>query len=142
MPTRSRAALAGVAVCVLQLVGYYATAHLRGCATSHALIAFWLVCALVGGPIFGVAGRLWREAKTPLRGLGMAILAASFLVEGLWVYHHELGYNGTAALWIGIGLVLTAVLTRSARDLVWLPPTLAVAIAAEAILMRIYAQTF
>src|SRR5262245_37438143 len=59
MSTRKSAAAAGLVACVLQLVGYELTSHARGIAESHALIVFWLVCALVGGPVFGLAGRLW-----------------------------------------------------------------------------------
>jgi O-antigen ligase len=72
----------------------------------------------------------------------MAVLAASFIGQGLWVYTHELQYYGTAVLWIAIGLVLAVLLTGSRRDWVWLPATLALAIAAEAALTRVYAGAF
>lgn len=53
MATRRGAAAAGLSVCVLQLVGYYATAELRGFAAgASAIVALWLVCAIVGGPVW------------------------------------------------------------------------------------------
>ena len=50
------AAFAGAAVCILQLVAYYATAHIRGYAAGEAIVVFWLLCGLIGGPVFGAAG--------------------------------------------------------------------------------------
>jgi hypothetical protein len=141
MPSRRGAAAAGLGVCVLQLVGYYVTALLRGFPAGHAIVVFWAACAVVGGPIAGVGGRLWREPP-PLRGLGAAVLASAFLAEGLWVYLHELHYGGTAALWIAIGLGVAAVLGRGPGDWVWLAATVPVAVLAEVALSRVYAQSF
>jgi predicted membrane protein len=142
MPTRRGAAAAGIGVCSFQLVGYYLTAHVRGFPASQALVAFWAVCAVVGGPIAGVGGRLWRAERPPLRGLGAAVLASAFLAEGLWVYFHELHYEGTAALWIAIGIGVAAALGRGPRDWAWLAATVPVAVLAEVALSRVYAQSF
>ena len=142
MPTRRGAAASGLGVCVLQLAAYYVTSHVRGFPASHAIVAFWAVCAVVGGPIAGLGGRLWRAEGPPLRGLGAAVLASAFLAEGLWVYLHELHYAGTAALWIAIGLGAAAVLGRGARDWVWLAATVPVAVLAEVALSHVYAQSF
>jgi hypothetical protein len=137
-----RAAVAGFVVCLLQLVGYYGTAQLRGSSASRSELAFWFVCGIVGGPVFGLAGRLWRKGTPPLRGLGMAVLAAAFLGEGFWVYVHELRYYATAALWITIGIVLVAALSRDRRDVLWVPALLVAAVGAEVALTHIHAQTF
>ena len=142
MPTRRGAAAAGLGVCVLQLAGYYVTAHLRGFTVGHALVAFWAVCAVVGGPIAGLGGRLWRAEQPPLRGLGAAVIASAFLAEGLWVYLHELHYEGTGVLWIALGLGVAAVLGRGARAWVWLAATVPAAVLAEVALSRVYAQSF
>ena len=139
MRTRRGAAVAGLVVCLCQLVGYYATAQARGYPVSHSLLVFWTACAVVGGPVFGAAGKLWHSG--PFRGLGAGVLSATFLAEGLWVYLHELHYRATAALWLGIGAAIAAVLLRPPRELRWLALTVPAGLVAEFALSRIYAQT-
>jgi hypothetical protein len=143
MSSRRGAAAAGLATCGFQLVGYYAAAQLRGHAAGGAIVAFWAACAVVGGPIFGLAGHLWRTSSPRLRGLGAAVLAAAFLSEGLWSYLHELHYYATAALWIAIGAAV-AVLFGRARlaDLRWLGLTVPLGLAGEILLTTIYRQSF
>lgn len=135
--SRAGAASAGLATCVLQLCAYDLTSSLRGFAVGTSINAFWAVCAVLGGPVFGLAGRLWRQGK----GVAAAVLPAAFLAEGLWVYAHRLHYTGTAVLWISIGAVLAALLCRG-RRLVWLVPAVAVGVACEIVLSHVYSQTF
>jgi hypothetical protein len=136
------AAAAGLAVCLLQLVGYSVTAELRGFSAGGSILVFWSACALVGGPIFGAAGRAWRARTDALRDLGAAVLPAAFLAEGLWVYVYELHYYSAAALWIAIGAVLALTLTRGLGERRWLALTVAGGLAGEALLTQIYSQTF
>ena len=74
-------ALAGLVVCAAELLGYYATAELRGFPAGDGILLFWTVCGVVGGPLFGAAGLLWREGSGRLRGLGLALLGGAFLAE-------------------------------------------------------------
>ena len=141
-PTKRGAAATGFVVCALQLAGYYGTANLRGFPASHALVAFWVACGVIGGPIAGLGGRFWRAEGPRLRGLGAAVLPSAFLAEGLWVYFHELHYDGTAALWIAIGAGIAAVLGRGAADWLWLSATVPVALLAEVAFSRVYMQSF
>jgi hypothetical protein len=143
MSSRRGAAAAGLITCGLQLVGYYVTAHLRGYPAGGAIVAFWAACAVVGGPIFGLAGQLWRTPPPRGRGLGAAILSAAFLSEGLWSYLHELRYYTTAALWIAIGAAVALSLGRGRlTDLRWLGLTVPLALAGEIVLTTIYRQSF
>jgi Family of unknown function (DUF6518) len=142
MATRRGAPAAGFSVCTLQLVGYYVTAQVRGFPASHAIVAFWAACALLGGPIFGVAGHLWRTGRRSTRGLGGAVLPAAFLAEGLWVYVHELHYYWSAAVWLSIGLVLALALGRGLVERRWLALTVPLGLVAEVLLSQIYAQRF
>ena len=142
MTSERRAAVAGFAVCALQLLGYYVTSELRGYSSGGAILVFWAACAVAGGPLFGVAGRLWRARPDRLCGLGAAVIAAAFLAEGSWVYLHELRYYDTAALWIVIGTLLALTMTRGLRELRWLPLTVSAGLAAEILLTQIYAQSF
>jgi hypothetical protein len=61
MRTGRGAAVAGLAVCLLKLVGYYATAQEPGYSTSASILVFWTACAGVGGPIFGAADHIWHR---------------------------------------------------------------------------------
>jgi hypothetical protein len=142
MTTRRGAAGAGLAAALAQLAGYYLTAHLRGYPAGGAIVVFWAGCALVGGPLFGVAGHLWRTGSPHLRGLGSTLLPAVFLAEGLWVYLHELHYTATAALWIGIGIALGLILPAGLVQRRWLALTFMVGIGGEIAVSHIYRVTF
>jgi len=131
------AMVAGLCVCALQLVGYYAIADLRGFPLGGtALIVFWFGCAVAGGPVFGLAGRRWRLERP--RGLGAAILASAFFAEGLWTYAHEQHRYGTAALWLAIGSAIAVALTRDRR---WLLVTVPAALVGELLLSWTIALT-
>jgi hypothetical protein len=143
MSSRRGAVAAGLTTCGLQLVGYYVTAHIRGYPAGGAIVAFWAACAVAGGPIFGLAGHLWRTPPPRLRGLGAAVMAAAFLSEGLWSYLHQLRYDATAALWIAIGVGVALLFSRGRlTDLRWLGLTLPIALAGEIALTTIYRQSF
>jgi hypothetical protein len=143
MATPRGAAAAGAATCALQLVGYYINAHLHGLATGNAILVFWGLCAVVGGPVFGLAGHIWRAAPERLQGLGAAVLAGAFLAEGLWSYLHELHYYSTAALWISIGAAIALLSTRGRlRELRWLVLTLPLGLLGEVVLTAVYSQSF
>jgi hypothetical protein len=45
----------------------------------------------------------------------MAVLAAAFFAEGLWVYLYEPRYYDTAALWVGIGTLVVLGLGAAPR---------------------------
>ena len=101
--SRRSAAFAGFTTSAMQLAGFYVVAHLQGIGTTGALVAFWTASAVAGGPIFGVAGQLWR---TTARGPGMAVLAGVFIAEGLYAYLHQRQQYVTGVVWIAIGLTL------------------------------------
>jgi hypothetical protein len=142
MATLPGAAVAGASVCLLQLVGYYVTAHERGYPAGSRIVLFWLACAVAGGPVFGAAGYVWRTAAPAVRGVGPATLAGAFVAEGLWVYLHELHYNGTTVLWLATAAVLALVLMRGLDEYRWLALTIPVGIGAEMLLTHVYNQTF
>jgi hypothetical protein len=133
----------GFLACGSELVGYYLTADLRGLSTGGNIVIFWLACAVLGGPVFGIAGNLWRRSPSPLRGLGPAVVAASFLGEGLWSYTYKLHYYTAAALWITIGLGLVGILNQGRlQPFGWLALTLPAALLGEIALTTIASQPF
>jgi hypothetical protein len=75
------AALGAIALLALD-VGYYATASARGFPTSSAHIAFWIVAAVLVGPVLGIGAR-WLDARHPVRrALGVAVLPTVLVLEG------------------------------------------------------------
>jgi hypothetical protein len=146
-PRPSRAAAAGLATGLLELIGYYATSAAKGYAAGdHAILLFWAACALAGGPLFGVAGSTWRQATTRLSSIATATVPAAFLAEAIVVYGLRLHYLSTALLFAACGLVAFALLGLRRRDFrrlsVCLLLILPIAVTAEFVLDRIYRQSF
>jgi hypothetical protein len=142
----SRAALAGLMTCVLELLGYYATAHARGYGTSHSILLFWGACAILGGPVFGTAGWAWWRGPRHLKGLAASVLPASFLAEAAISYGWRLHYGSSAALFGALGAATVAVLGLHHQQhwsiVRWLPVTLAIGVVAELLLGVLYLQAF
>ena len=142
------AAVAGFATCLFELAGYYVTAAARGYFGDggNGILLFWSACALVGGPVFGWAGRAWRRGPGRTRGLGVAILAAAYLAEAAVVYGWRLHYTSSAVLFAAIGIAAVPVLAYRERimtsTLRWLLAALPAGILAEAILGLVYGRSF
>jgi hypothetical protein len=141
----SSAAVAGLAVCVLELVGYYSTATARGYSASHTELVFWGACSLIGGPALGCAGWLWWRGPQRLRGLGASVIAAAFLAESAVVYAWRLHYTSSALLFAVIGLTLIASLGvyrhQHVRIALWLGAALPAGLVAEWLLDLIHRAT-
>jgi hypothetical protein len=138
MSTARGAAAAGLACALVQLGAATGTTALRGLHTETSLVWFWLVCAVVFAPLFGAAGHLLRRGETSARGLGGALLAAIFIVEGWWNYFHELHDDGSGWLWVGVGLALCAALLATPVRLRWMACTLPAMLAVEVALTQIH----
>jgi hypothetical protein len=140
------AAVAGLVTVLLELIGYTITAHARGFSSSHSLLVFWGVCAVVGGPVFGAAGNSWWRHRRTRAALGAAVMAAAFLAEGAIGYGWRLGYTSSAVLFCVIGSVIAVLLGQRHhqlfRTLRWLPATFVVGAIGELLLGLIYKQSF
>jgi hypothetical protein len=130
------AVVMGIAATVLEVVAYYVTADLRGFGVSSSYVVLWSLCAVVGGPVFGAAGHVWRRASPA--GAGAALLVAAFASEAVVVYHFRLGYTSTAWLFGIIALLLGVGLgwhRRQYRALaLWLVPALVAGVAGHLVL--------
>ena len=119
------AVLVGVAATTLQVVAYYVTADVRGFGVSMTYVLVWSLCAVVGGPIFGLAGHVWWRAAPA--GLGAALLVAAYASEAVVAYHFRLGYSSTVWLFGAIAFFLAVGLGRHRRQYpalsLWLLPT-------------------
>lgn len=93
---------------------------------------FWLLASVVGGPIFGCLGYLYRSRRAVLSGFAAAALGAVFIAEA--VNYRRLSDLGVAlGVETSVGLVLPFALARSRRQtlatLAWLPLLLLVGLA-------------
>jgi hypothetical protein len=89
----AQAALGGLGVEAGLVAGYYGYAEFgQGGAGDLFFPLVWLGMACVAGPLFGVAGRWWRQGRdTRRRVTGLAALAGLFGMEGLsylWDLHY------------------------------------------------------
>jgi hypothetical protein len=102
---------AGLLACVSEVVAYYAVTEARGYAASNGEIAFWVVSALIGGPLFGWGGWAWRHGAAQFRPLGAGLAGGTFLAEAIGTYDLRLHYHSTVILYLLIGAALTVVVT-------------------------------
>lgn len=110
-----RAVAVGLLVCVLEVVGYYGVSAARGFGVSDSVVAFWIACGVVGGPLFGWGGWAWRRATGVQRAIGAALLPATFFAEAIGTYALRLHYVGEAVLFASVGVVLFLGLVVPAR---------------------------
>ena len=109
--SRRLAAVLGTAVLLATVAGYYGAAGLAGAPMSTWMTAFWLCVALVAGPLFGVAGRWWHDESRVLRVIGVALLGALLLAEGLYLML-VLQYFWSGGAMLAAGLIATALMAR------------------------------
>jgi hypothetical protein len=111
---RGPAMAAGLLACVVEVRAYYSTAEAIAMPVAHYLAPFWVVCAVVGGPVAGLAGWAWRRGTGRVRAYGAAFPAGTFLAEAVGAYGFRLHYHPAAALFLLIGLVLLRLQIRHA----------------------------
>jgi hypothetical protein len=104
------AAIAGLSAGLLELAGYYVTDHFRHYPDGgRAYLLFWSGCAVIGGPLFGLAGWAWWRESGRLRSLGAGALPAAFFTESV-AYGLRLHDLSSAILFAAIGVVTVALL--------------------------------
>ena len=121
MPTDRAAAAAGVLLLVGAVVGYYASVPLivEGAAAGARSVIIWVIVALVGGPVFGVAGRWWRSDRPRRRIAALGSLGGVFFAEGLdrLVRNPHLGTMGWTMM--AVGVVVPLILGRTNGERLW-----------------------
>jgi hypothetical protein len=146
---RRAAALGGSVALLFALVGYFGLVWLRFDLPPRLGGAnlVWLLGALVGGPVFGLAGHWWRaddpwsRADAWRRAAGPALLGAAAIADGVYLSRIET-VAASAPLFVVAGLLVPLVLGRTAGDrlrgLVALLPCLALGAAGFAALLVVY----
>jgi uncharacterized membrane protein (GlpM family) len=142
-PGRVPAAAGGIVTLLGALVGYYGLVAIRygyGPSLSGAVL-LWLVAAVVGGPVFGLAGHWWRGPHAWRRAIGPALLGAAAIAEGVYLSGIETVAAATPGFVI-VGLALPVVLGRSREDrvrgLVALVPCIALGAAGFVATLALY----
>jgi Family of unknown function (DUF6518) len=121
MASDRTAALAGAATLVGAVIGYYVTVPwlVEGAASSSRSVAIWGVTALVGGPVFGLAGRWWRTGTEGRRAIAIGLLGGAFAGEGAYTMIHIASPTGSqeAVAWamLAMGVAIPLLLGRSLR---------------------------
>jgi hypothetical protein len=78
-------------------------------------LVFWGLGAVIGGPVFGVAGFAWRSGPHRQRAAALGLIAAAAVAEG--IYHGVVLSDPPVGVGFVIaGLVLPLVLGRSRAD--------------------------
>lgn len=134
-------ALLGFLSLVGALAGYYVAQRFIGDATSSdSSMTVWLVAAIVGGPIFGIAGSWWNAGGTvrssgtwlstggeSLRSearmwhlsrpvIGVALVSAVLLAEGIYFFWHVDGKHASGRIEILLALFAPINLAHTTRD--------------------------
>jgi hypothetical protein len=84
--TPRSASVAGFVALVAALIGYYGMIWIRfGYSGGGSSLVLWTVGALLGGVVFGPSGWYWRRTTGNARIAAIALLAAVFVAEGLYL---------------------------------------------------------
>jgi hypothetical protein len=119
MPDRAWAAAAGIATLLLAMAGYYAMTELRyGIGGGTSSLIFWGLGAIVGGPVFGIAGHTWRVGPDRPRAIAIGLVAAVAIAEGIY-NAVVLSSPAVGAGFIVAGLLAPVVLGHSREARVW-----------------------
>jgi hypothetical protein len=105
-------ALRGLVGLLSAVAAYYALISIFGVGfrligASHAATT-WGAVALIAGPIFGAAGGAWRHWQGAGRSVAVAVLAASFIAEGLVYGRLRTGDVGGILLLIEVAIGVAA----------------------------------
>lgn len=116
MASGREAAIAGIATLLLALVGYQLAARVVGASISGAGLVNWSGTALVGGPVYGFAGRRWEAGPGRGRILAIALLGAVFVAEGAYTLLAIPDLARTGWVEVIVGLALPVLLGRGVRE--------------------------
>ena len=118
MRSDGAAAAAGAGVLVCAVIGYYVAVPVvvEGAAANMHSVAIWTGTALVGGPVFGVAGRWWRGRSAPRTGIALGLLGGVFVAEGVYDVTTIPHIRTAGWVMLTVGLVVPLALGRSTDE--------------------------
>ena len=116
MASDREAVVAGAATLLFALLGYQLAARVTGASISVAGLVIWSGTALVGGPVYGFAGRRWAVGARRSRVLALALLGAVFVAEGAYTLLAIPDLARTGWVEVLVGLALPVLLGRGGRE--------------------------
>jgi hypothetical protein len=116
MASDREAVVAGTATLLFALVGYEVAARVASASIGFAGLVIWSGTALVGGPVYGLAGRRWRVGAGRGRVLALALLGAVFVAEGAYTLLAIPDLARVGWVEVVVGLALPLLLGRDARE--------------------------
>jgi hypothetical protein len=121
MPSDRVAAAAGAMTLVAAIVGYYASAPVvvDRAAADAGSVTVWVVIALVGGPVYGMAGWWWRGDRPWRRIAAIALLGGVFTAEGLDRVLRTTLVREPGWAMLALGIAIPLLLGRTTRERFW-----------------------
>ncbi len=116
MASDREAVVAGAATLLLALIGYELAARMVGTSISVTGLVVWSGTALVGGPVYGLAGRRWGVGEGGSRALAVALLGAVFVAEGAYTLLAIPDLARVGWVEVVVGIALPVLLGRDARE--------------------------
>lgn len=116
MTTDFEAAVAGFATLVLALVGYQLASSLTQAPLGTTAFVIWTGTALVGGPVFGIAGRRWRADAGRSRVVAIALLGAVYVAEGAYTLWAIPDLWRAGAVEVVLGVAVPVLLGRGRHE--------------------------
>jgi hypothetical protein len=116
MHSDREAAVAGTAALVLALVGYHLAASAAETPLGSSALVIWTGTAIVGGPVFGIAGRRWRADTGRPRLVAIALLGAVFVAEGAFTLWAVPDLWRAGSIEVVLGIALPVLLGRDRRE--------------------------
>lgn len=113
---RTASALGGALTLASLLTGYVVTDAWRGLPSSHAMILFWSLAAVVAGPVIGLAAWWLRRGTPAYLAISAGGIAGLLIGEGLYgmTYLAQTTYPSYWLAEVGVGgaLLVTTSLVR------------------------------
>ena len=133
------AAGAGIGTLLGAIAGYYLSAVLIAQAgVSMANVLIWSGVAIVGGPVYGIAGRWWRDVLPVRRSIAIGLAGGIVSGEGASTLIRIPDLARVGWIELGVGVVVVLLLGRSWRDraggLIVLPVVIALVVVAYQVL--------
>ena len=116
MASDREAVVAGTATLLSALVGYQLAARAMGASISATGLVIWSGTALVGGPVYGLAGRRWGVGVGRDRVLALSLLGAVFVAEGAYTLLAIPDLARVGWVEVVVGFALPVLLGRGGRE--------------------------
>lgn len=117
--SRLRAAVCGALALGTLLAGYVFGSAVRGNSSSTGLIAFWILAAVLVGPLLGVAAHWVRSKRPILSAMGAGGISGLFVGEGAYGLKYISGSTYPPYWWaeitVGVALLVWTATQRLRR---------------------------